>query len=130
MHLFKDELLVGQGNHRIDLRVVKQHVAQAGGTQILVDAVGNDDAAVPAVAQQRKAALGEQLVEVDVGAGAFATHYCRLVLVVSRAAEVGTHVREAALVSQPARADVFVLQQAGLLDLEFLDGHVLLADLL
>ena len=94
MYPFKNLLAVFEAEQAGDLVLVEQQVAQALGAQVGVNTGGNDDAAVAAFAQQVGALFGEQLVEVDVAAGFFATHDGRLALELGGCAIPGRNMRE------------------------------------
>ena len=128
MHAFKNLLPVLEAKQPLDARVVEQQVAQAFGAEVGVDARRDHDAAMPTRAQQREAAFGEQLVEVQIGADLAAIDGRELMAVFRRQSEVLVHVREPALIREPSLAHRLVLQQLGLLLLELLDRHLVLAD--
>jgi hypothetical protein len=96
--------------------------------EIGVDAAGDDDAAVAAGAQQVEALLGEELVEVDVRSGLPAVNDTDLILVLRGRTEESADMRIPAEVFQPSGTDIGILEELGLLLLELLDRHLLLAD--
>ena len=67
--------------------MTKQQIAQALGPQVGVNAAGDDDAAMPASAQQVEAALYKQLVEIDVATRLLAAHHGALVFELGRCAK-------------------------------------------
>jgi len=128
VNVLEDLLTVLDAEQAGDLGLLEEHGAELLGPEVGVDARGDDDAALPALAKQVETLFGEELEQVDVTAGFLAFDNADLIAVLRRGAIERADVGIRTEVLQPCGTDIFVLEELGLLFLEVMNGHFLLGD--
>src|SRR5262249_42453986 len=104
MHALEYVPFVVQPKQLVQRGLGENQLAQLLGAEVRVDAASRDDSAPPSVAEQVKALLDEQLVEIDVRPHPLAVDDADLIPVLRRRAVEGADVGEVAEVLQPGRA--------------------------